>query len=235
MISKQVSEDQFKTYLKWLLVILAAATVLHVGTLIITQIFTGAVIEIYSSFYDVSSIFMLVVGIMAVYPGLRQYAFHGVSRISYFKGTLSAAAKISVVSLLLALIASLIQYGFLQMGSIGDDAVLVLGDSHGDNIFTASVGYLLSIFTTFLVGWAIGLAFYKHGVLTGVLSVIASMFFFGLMEYFWEKMDTEVNINGIEITHTNPPFYVSFPLSLLIMVIVGYLVYRMIRDVSIKM
>src|SRR5690554_4676703 len=98
-----VSNNLFQKYFKWLLIVMIVAAVIQIGALILSSILNFPTSDYLSVDYDANSIFLLVIGIISVYPYFTRYAYQGVNRKNYFNGVIQVATKIVTISLVIAL------------------------------------------------------------------------------------------------------------------------------------
>ncbi|MBR7554078.1 hypothetical protein ACFFJI_04840 [Allobacillus sp. GCM10007491] len=196
MMSNLVTAHLQRLFTKVLLIVAAVILVLQIGIIVINTIVGGETEGAFTSTFDTFSVVMIIFGIITVYPHLNRLAFHGVTRKNYLKGTIEAAIKATFLALIIALLFIGLEYIAIKVFQLPFDETIRLG-GFGDNLLIASIGFYLSLLTTFFIGWAIGLAFYKFDWIVGTIAIIISMFLFGLLDYFWENEFVQITIYGI--------------------------------------
>nr|WP_289037758.1 hypothetical protein [uncultured Allobacillus sp.] len=234
-MSKTVAAHLQRFFTKWLLMIAAVLLVLQIGLITIKVIFGGETSDVFTSAFDTFSVVMIIFGVITVYPYLNRLAFHGVTRKNYLKGTIEAAIKTTFFSLIIALVFLGLEYVAIKAFQLPFDEAFRLG-GFGDNLLIASVGYYLSLLTTFFIGWAIGLSFYKLDWIGGTVAIILSMFLFGLLEYFWENEFLQITINGISFDSFWESHLIVSLVGTLVMIIALFALIRsLVRNIALNL
>lgn len=158
---------------------------------IIQNIFSAEMDAFYNRTFIASNIYMLVIGIIAVYF-LPFFVGQGVTRKNYYIGNLIASACLSVIipliSYVVSLLERLVSSGFRPMNFdeipdadgnfIGDLIQSIILTPYADvetNPLLSIAIFSLNIFVFYLIGWLIGTAFYRLGVIGGLLIIAVAV------------------------------------------------------------
>lgn len=164
---------------------------------IVQRVFMSSVDSFYNAGYIASNIYMFVIGIIAI-SFLTYYVEHGITRKKYFYGNVIASIGLSIIIPIILYILSLIEefiINFFTAITIDKntlDGVLtnVMTDVDGNiiaeiilsmiltpfinpgtNLFLSLALFSLNIFVFYIVGWLIGAAFQRLGVIGGILFI----------------------------------------------------------------
>lgn len=185
--------ELFWVQLSWTL--WAAGIMLAVN--IVQMIFRSDAQSYYSMGYVSGNIYMLVIGIIVV-NFMSHYVGYGVTRRHYFVGGLVASLGLSLVIPKLVYIIN-----FVQKFVIGNFTSVVLNDNKleeiaieiNDDLISALIEanilkpfiqpdenlifslaiFSLNLFVFYIIGWMIGIAFYRLGVIGGLFSIVLSL------------------------------------------------------------
>ena len=163
----------------------------------IQKFFMSNVDSFYNAGYISSNIYMFVIWIIAI-SFLTYYVEHGITRKNYFYGNVIASIGLSIVIPIIIYIVSLVE-GFiihsftsLTLDKNSLDGVLtdVMTDVDGNiiaeiilsmiltpfinpgtNLFLSLALFSLNIFFFYIIGWLIGAAFKRLGVIGGILFI----------------------------------------------------------------
>jgi len=163
----------------------------------IQKFFMSNVDSFYNAGYIASNIYMLVIGIIAI-SFLTYYVEHGITRRNYFYGNVIASIGLSIIVPIILYLISLVE-GFiinrftsLTLDNNALDGVMteVVTDVDGNiiaetimsliltpyinpatNLFLSLALFSLNIFVFYIVGWLIGSAFKRLGVIVGILFI----------------------------------------------------------------
>ncbi len=178
-----------------------------------------------------SSVFMLVIGILATYSFFDYFAKRGITRRDFFKATIGASVLLAVaVSITLFLMNGLLHLLVQNTGwgITWTNDVLPTGFFSFMEVF---IGYTLTHALYYLIGWMIGLGYYRFGWIIGTLAFVPLAFLF-------------VNITGLlwGLSHINffphlslQSFSISIVFSLVFAGILLYINHRLIKDITIAM
>lgn len=165
---------------------------------IIQKIFMSSEDILYNSGYIASNIYMLVIGIISI-TFLTYYVEHGITRKNYFYGNVIASIGLSMIVPVILYLISLVE-GFiinrftsltLDKNTLDGVMTEVVTDVDGNiiaeiimsmiltpfinpetNLFLSLALFSLNIFVFYIVGWLIGSAFKRLGVIGGILFII---------------------------------------------------------------
>lgn len=198
----KVAADMIWTLMTWTFGFLGVMYIINLIQIIFT-IYRGDEVDggFFASSVIASNIFMLVVGIIAMYF-LSYYVEHGVTRKNYFRGTLLASVFVSIAIPVITILVSYLErlvlthlldvsYRMQDFNEIFYDVLIEIDGGIGNiigNMITsvimspnidpfsqlllATAVFALNIFMFYLLGWLIGAAFRAGGTILGLLSVV---------------------------------------------------------------
>ena len=187
---KTIGFDLLWVQLTWTFWFLGIMLLINIGKLI----FQADVDSFYISGYIASNIYMLIIGIIAIYF-LPYYVENGISRKNYFLGNIIASIGLSIIipiliyllSLLESLVASslspaiLIERVFEQvvvdidghpLAEVILSFILTPFVNPETNLILSLAVFSLHIYVFYLIGWLIGSAFYRLGVIGGLVFIV---------------------------------------------------------------
>jgi hypothetical protein len=184
----RVGRELFQVQLVW--------SFWYIGILLFIDIvrFTVFGMEIdtfYNQSYVATNIYMFVIGIIAI-NFLSYYVGNGITRKNYFLGNLVAALCLSIAIPILSYLLSMLEKLILpnvrepQLSSVPEVDSNLIGDiiqsflitphiDLGSSVFLSLLFFAVNIFVFYLIGWLIGVAFYRLGVLLGLLSIVVAI------------------------------------------------------------
>lgn len=186
---QRIGLDMFLVQLSWTFWFLGITTLVHIFRLIAVTDADSS----YNAGYISSNIFMLVIGILAI-SFLRYHVENGVTRKNYFYGATLASILLSIalpimlylISQLEKLIVGIFTNKTFNASTLDNLIVDVDGNIIGEVILamiltpfvSAEANLVLSlsilsfnIFMFYIVGWLIGSAFQRLGVVAGILII----------------------------------------------------------------
>lgn len=172
-------------------------------------------------------IFMLVIGIISVSGFLAFYVKQGITRRDYFYGSAISAVVIAVGLVVFAWIVTFIE-GLINPKIVNPT---FLG-SETSWLFVALV-FCLYIIVYYMVGWVIGVGFYRFGA-GGLLYILLALIMVGFVETLWELKDRNFMIHFLEFGKGQIPLSVSFLGTFVIIALALVIVRVMTRRVRIK-
>lgn len=156
-------------------------------------IFQSNIDSFYSAGYISSNIYMLVIGIVTI-SFLTYYVENGITRKNYFYGNVIASIGLSIIIPIILYVLSLIQKFIvnrftsfvLREDSLEDVVIDIDGNIIGEiiqsiiltpfispetNLLLSLALFSLHILVFYIVGWLIGAAFKRLGVIGGILFI----------------------------------------------------------------
>lgn len=223
--------------------------ILLVVDLVRLFIFNTEIDLLYNQSYVASNVFMLVIGIIAIYF-LPYYVENGVTRKNYFLGNILAAVSLSILIPIISYVITLLQSTVLtslnesQLASVPDTDTNLIGDMLQSILLTPYVDidtnvlmslfiFSLNIFVFYLIGWLIGTAFYRLGVIGGLLFIVIAILFIAVK-------DSMLRIAlSLPLFESFSMFDIASPsmASLLVFIVIGitlFLIYLLTRRAPIK-
>lgn len=182
----KIAFDTFYEQFKWSLWFYAILTVAHIIGLYINSRNSGTLDEFFVFSSNSSSIFMLVCGIIAAYGFMAYYVQQGLSRKDTYFGIVIGAFGLSLAVTLIPLVLNgieLVIAGFTSL-PLGTDSTTAFDLSSG--WLSATVNYLLNVYTYYLIGWLVGVGYYRFGWLIGFGFVAFAIVAFSLNGFFVE-------------------------------------------------
>lgn len=205
MRTRKVVSGMFLTQASWTLWFLGILFIINIGKVVLAFLQVNKVDTFYNSVFVAANIYMLVIGILCFYF-LTYFVENGVTRKEYFKGSLLAAIGISIMIPIIALVIStiekLILQNFLAFNVTDFSNAVTESDGHfiadfilsivltpyvdpDTNWILALAVFSLNIFIYYILGWFIGVSFYRFKTLVGLgaiaLSMVASLFIDSLL------------------------------------------------------
>ena len=255
-IFPKVATDLFWVQLFWAFGFLGIMFVIHLIK-IVMAINSNNDIEIYFvSTFVAANIFMLVVGIISSYGFLPHYVSNGVTRKDYFKGAALASVGLSIALPVITSIVSVIELFILKMFNMSSVFTTTFGERvnmDDDGIVSDIIqsiiiapyvdpqsNWLLAIFivilnllTFYLLGWLIGSAFYRFGVIIGIVFIAIS-----IVLVLIENALLSIGL-GLKVPERLSSYDFDLPISIIgvvvMIIIVLWLIRQLTKRVAIKM
>ncbi|WP_040983277.1 hypothetical protein [Oceanobacillus jeddahense] len=170
-----------------------------------------------------SNVFMLIIGLLYSYGFLDYYFKLGGSRKKFFKASLFASVLLSVIlAFAMVIMISLFEILVPALGFAVPWTDLLI--SSGILSFIQSIGdYFISHFFYLLIGWFIGIGFYRFRWKIGLLFILISSPFTGMAGFLQEQ---------IWIESTIIIFYAIF--LIMIVILIGF-IYRLTKNTAIRL
>src|SRR5690554_4637707 len=185
--------DIFWVQLTWTLWAIGIVLLVHIGRLF----FASDLDSFYSAAYIASNIYMLIIGIITI-SFLSYYVENGITRKHYFIGNVIASIGLSIFIPISTYMISLLEKFVIQnfTSIVLNDHVLeevvidIDGNIFGEliqsiiltpfvhpesNLVLSLALFSLHIFVFYIIGWMIGSAFFRLGVIGGMLFIAISL------------------------------------------------------------
>lgn len=252
-IYPKVSVDMFAMQGMWASVFLAIMIIVQIIRTVIFYFTNGNLGTFFLTTFIASSIFMLVIGIIATYAFMPHFVGNGVTRKDFYRGTSLGAIGLSIVIPIVTYIISLIEKGIVTLIKLPIQYESVIeADANEDPsfidklfslIFTSStidfnshwvsvmVIFAISLLTFYLIGWLIGSAFYKHTIL-GFVAIALGVLILYLMGHIVAMLlgaPVQIFANTIEL-----PMFLSIILLVAILAFCFYAIRAITRKAVIK-
>lgn len=180
--------------------------------------------------FQTATIFMLVCGILSSSIFLPMYVKQGVSRKSYFQGAFLSAIGLAITVIGLTTILTWIVSVFninvfkeVELSSLGVNSWLL-----------TSVSYFFVVLIYFLVGWLIGLGFYRYGGFGGFVTILVAFVVVSLNDLLWSFNTPKPFMGIFTFDIPVPNVVVAMIASLAIATIITVLVYKVVKETPIK-
>src|SRR5699024_222724 len=187
----KVGSDLFYLQLTWTFWALGIFLFINIARLL----FFNHVDSYYSGGYISANIFMLVIGIIAI-NFLPYYVGNGITRKNYFVGNVLASIGLSIAIPILVYIISFFEKLIVNnvtsivlrdktletaveevtteidgnvIGEVIQSIILTPFIDPGSNLVLSLALFSLHIFVFYIIGWMIGAAFYRLGVIGGLI------------------------------------------------------------------
>ncbi|WP_368901520.1 hypothetical protein [Oceanobacillus oncorhynchi] len=219
----------FMEQLKWTMWFLSFMFVIYI---VVVSFASGP----HSSFIDLvnfsngsSSIYMFVLGILTTSSFFYYYMQQGITRKNFFLGTMLSSVLLSI-----AITIILVVSGFILQFISGWAGWNIHTQEFN---YTSSFSAFLYVFGSlvmlhliyFLIGWMIGLTFYRSGWRYGLLSIACSILIIAIAGIFIEATHFSFFTNIITV-----PTFIAMPVSIVLIVLLLGVNYRLIKDITIK-
>ncbi|WP_152656001.1 hypothetical protein [Oceanobacillus sp. CFH 90083] len=226
---KKITRLLFGEQVKWTMWFLSFMFVIYI---VVVSLVSGP----HSSFVDLASfsngssaIYMLVIGILTTTVFFPYYMQQGATRKNFFLGTMLASALLAItITVIIILLSFILQFAAGWAGWNIHTQEVDFTSSFSAFIYTF-ISFVISHLIYFLIGWVIGLTFYRAGWLYGMLSIAFGIICLGITGILLEI--THISFFTQQI---NLPIFVSVPLSLVLIVILFVINHRLIKDVTVK-
>lgn len=232
--SLKILKDLYVQYMIWMFWALA---VLLTGVLIslpFSEFFRTMQHSALAAITRPAEVFLFIVGIITGVYIIQYYIRQGVTRRSFFVGTVAAAlataVSIQLIGVGLHITALLLEA--ITPFQAGRALTGYLGQVHS---FPVTIGISTLILSLqFLLGWAIGFAFYRFRTIGGFICILYTLLTMTAINSIWTEGGI-VTINGANlIPAINLPLGVAVSLTLGIVALQLTVLYRMIRNAPVK-
>lgn len=216
---------------------------------IVQKIFWSSLDSFYNTSYIASNIYMLVIGIIAI-SFLTYYVEQGITRKNYFYGNVIASIGLSIIIPITLYVISLVEEFIinrftsltLDKGTLDGVVTEVVTDVDGNviaeiilsmimtpfinpetNLFLSLALFALNIFVFYIVGWLIGAAFQRTGVIGGILFISIGIAFIAVKDSMIRlAMDIPLfeNFSILEIVPKN----LALPVVFIVVLVTFYLI-----------
>jgi len=189
-VLSRVVRDMFAVQMSWALWLLAALVIINIVKIARAVIQEGAVDHTFAAMVIPVAIFMLVIGMISVHF-LPHYVSAGVTRTTYFRGTLFAALGISAVIPIIAVGFYALEHWIFRFftnfsfRATDVNAIILDIDSHivsdvilsiilipyvdpGTNWVLAAALLSVNMFSYYVIGWFVSVCFYRFDTIAGV-------------------------------------------------------------------
>ncbi|GGP13150.1 hypothetical protein [Oceanobacillus neutriphilus] len=181
-----------------------------------------------------STIFILIIGLLYSYWFLDHYFKLGVSRKKYFKAALFATAMLSIVlALVTTIIITLFETIVPNLGFAVPWTDL-LTENGSLFVIQSFVDYSFYHFVYLLIGWFMGIGFYRFRWRFGLLFIILSFPFIGITEFLQNKAGVAHTMKFF----TANPQIISIGPYLIFLIMIAILIvsnYRLTKDAPIRL
>ncbi|WP_078382070.1 hypothetical protein [Sutcliffiella halmapala] len=252
-IFPKVATDIFFTQLKWASGFLGVLFIVNIGKLVLSSIYGYEAEGFFSSIFVAGNIFMLVVGILAIYF-LPHYVGNGVTRKDYFTGTVLASIGLSITIPVIAFLVSILEQFILNMVNIALRAQTINDVDIDDNIigdivqsiiitpyvapqqnWLLAIGVLsLNLFINYLIGWLISSSFYRLNVVAGLGFILLAINIKMLKDTFL-RISLDLPVPGWFSNLDFLPSGIALVGILLLVIISIWLIRLLTRRVSVKL
>lgn len=140
---------------------------------------------IISASQQIAQVYMLVVGIIFASIFLSFYVRRGVTRKDCFFGMTIGVFWMSIVIPLLVMVFAGLNYVLANVFQVSSllDSTISLG-FYTNWVLVITV-YIMTVFTYFLIGWLIGIGFYRYGWIIGLGFIPLGILFASLVDFLW--------------------------------------------------
>lgn len=223
---------------------------------IVRTIFGMKMDSFFSGAYIASNIYMFIVGIIAI-NFLSYYVENGVTRKTYFFGNVLASLGLSITIPILSYLISLIEKIFFNraidfkvieetlnevvldldghfLGDIVVSFVLAPYIDINTNAILSFSLFAINIFVFYIVGWLISAAFYRLGVILGLIMIAVGIGFIAIKDTMLRlSMDTPI-FKTYEILSVIPKGF-AIPVLIVTILITFWIIYMLVKRAPVKM
>ncbi|WP_026690526.1 hypothetical protein [Alteribacter aurantiacus] len=180
--------------------------------------------------FQTATIFMLVCGILSSLAFLPMYVKHGVTRRSYFQGAFLSSLGLTMTIIGITAIGTWI-ISFINITVFSEIQLSPLGENSW--LLTMSA-YFLVVTIYFLVGWLVGLGFYRYGGAGGFVTILVGLLIVSLNDLLWNFNTPRPVMGLLNLNLPVPPIAIAIAGSIIIAVITTVLVHRVVKETPIK-
>lgn len=247
----KVGFHQFWIQLNWTFWAIGIFLVVHV----IRYFFKNNADSFYSAGYIAGNIYMLVIGIIAI-SFLSYYVGNGITRKNYFLGNMLAAVGLSIIIPILFYLINLVEqfiitrftnialeenpFKIIEIDTdghlIGDivQSIIITPFVSVESSFFLSLGlFALNLFMFYIIGWLIGAAFYRLGVILGIIVIIIGAALFIIKDTLI-RLTLDIPIFDNFVALEKIPQGLALPVVCLVFFIIMLLIYLLIKRAPIK-
>jgi hypothetical protein len=234
-ISTKAARDMFVEQTKWSVWFIGIMMIVHVVFSIISWRFNFAIGDLFAFSSGSTSVYMLVIGIIAGSAFLAFYVKQGVTRRDYYCGAVLAAFGLAFALALTFYVFSYIEWGIFAVLNLPitlEPMTLDFGINHW---LVLILLYTINSFIYYLIGWAINLGFYRYNVLVGlVFCVLATVFvaFYGL--FMVDGMAARAKVEALNQWYYDVPLPASVLVSLVLIGILLYVIRLLTKKIPVK-
>ncbi|WP_422122509.1 hypothetical protein DHX103_11955 [Planococcus sp. X10-3] len=228
----KVAFDIFYEQFKWSIWFLGILAAVHVIVLFFNTNNQNLIVGFFEFSRYSTAIFMLVCGIMAVYVFVTSHVQQGVTRKDVYLGIASSALGLALFLTLIALVLNGIEFLLTEYTALPFNFTS-FGSSSEWLLETAI--YVLNIFTCYLVGWLIGVGYYRFGWIIGFLFIAAAIIALSLNGYFWGENDINTAIPWIPNIPADPAPAIAITGSLVLIATLLAVMRLLTKRMAIKM
>ncbi len=247
----RLSVDLFAIQFSW--------TIWFIGISLFVQliriIIHSSVDSVYSAGHIASNVYMLVIGMIMI-SALTYYVENGITRKQYFYGNVLATLGLSIIIPIVFYVIGLVEQWIIpfvtsttvNVGTLENIVVDVDGNLLGEiilslimtpfvsptsNVFLSLGLFSLNIFVFYLVGWLIGVAFKRLGVIGGLLFIIIALSFVAMKDSMLRiQLDVPL-FETFSFLHGVPKVF-ALPITCLVIVVTLMLIRLLTKRVAIK-
>ncbi|PID23217.1 hypothetical protein CSV61_01850 [Sporosarcina sp. P3] len=229
-MGKKVATDLYLGQMKWVAWYLPIVYVAYFAIVWFLDEPDIRSISLLTFTFQTTTIFMLVCGIISSSAFLTTYVKYGVTRKSYFQGALLSAIGLAITVIGLTTILTWI----VHVLNINVFKEVVLSSLGVNSWLLTSVSYFFVVMIYFLVGWLIGLGFYRYGGVGGFVTIIVAVVVVSLYDLLW-LFDTPKPLKGLfNFDIPVPNVVVALIASFAIATITAIAVYKIVKETPIK-
>ncbi|MCM3387172.1 hypothetical protein M3649_03380 [Ureibacillus chungkukjangi] len=250
----KVASDMFFLQGTWASGFLGVMLIVQIIKMITSYFNGNEVNTFFTATFIASNIFMLVIGIISAVGFIPHYVSNGITRKDYFKGTIIGTIGLALVlPIISAVITGAIQLVInllnLLINLESFENPLHEGDNHivadiitsviftpyielSSNWIAAILVFAINIFTYYVVGWLIGAAFSRFGVIVGLLFIILG-FIVVQVEDIVLSISLGLNVPGF-VDEIEIPIVISIVAILLILSICLWLIRQLTKRMIVK-
>ncbi|WP_027963672.1 hypothetical protein [Halalkalibacillus halophilus] len=231
---RMVFIDLFKEQLKWsvwFLAIIFTLRIIHLGIILIFDE-GGSTLGGFLNFsHQSAKIYMLIVGIVALFVFLTYAVQHGITRMEYIKGGALAAIALSLALAFISMVFAGSEYLLVWLTGLSIDV-------HTDSLLGVNANWLvlffiytISVLLYYLLGWLIASGFY-HSPRRGFWYIALAIGLLFIDDFMW---GTQVTLFALSFSWASVPWIVSIAVSILIILFTGWVIKQTLKNITIKM
>ncbi|OEF97075.1 hypothetical protein [Desulfuribacillus alkaliarsenatis] len=229
-MGKKVTVDLYLVQMKWVAWYLPIVYVIYFAVVWFLGLEMRSM-SLLTFTFQTATMFMLICGILSSLAFLPMYVKHGVTRKSYFQGAIlsSIGLAISIIGItaVVTWVISLFEiaiFAEVELSSLGVNSWLL-----------TTLSYIIVVMIYFLVGWLVGLGFYRYGGAGGFASILIAIVIVSLSDLLWAfGTPKPIMVGFLNLNIATPNLAVAFVGSIVLAAISMMLVHKLVKDTPIK-
>ncbi|WP_332633938.1 hypothetical protein [Halalkalibacter flavus] len=229
-MGKKIAVDLYSVQMKWVAWYLPIVYVFYFSVFWFLNEPEIRTMSLLTFTFQTATIFLLVCGILSSLAFLPMYVKHGVTRKSYFQG-----AFLSSIGLVITIIGiTAILTWVISLFKMNVFTEVVLSTLGINSWLLTIISYIIVVMIYFLVGWLVGLGFYRYGGSGGFVSIVVAFVIVSLSDLLWAFSIPKPIMGLFNLDIPVPHVSIAIVGSIIIAAISTILVHKIVKETPIK-